>query len=218
MELDDLKTAWRILDRRLEEQNALHLHVFREGRLDKLRGSLRPLFWGQLAQIAFGVLMILLGVACWKQDPDIPMLFGAGLCLHIYGVVTIIFAGVTLGRISRIDYGAPVLAIQKQLARLHHAYILNGLCTGLPWWLLWVVVLMAGLGLLGVDIASSAPEFVWSSLAVGVAGILATLWSLRWARHPQRPRLAGIVDASMTGASLRKARYFLDELAQFERA
>ena len=217
MELDDLKSAWQILDRRLETQTALQLHVFREGKLDKLRGSLRPLVWGQVAQIVFGALMIVLGVACWAQNPDVPMLFGAGLSLHVYGVVAIIFAGVTLGRIGRIDYAAPVLAIQKQLAQLRRTYILNSLCAGLPWWLLWIIAPMALLGLAGVDIASRAPEFVWISLAVGAAGLLATLWSLRWAQDPRRPRLASLVDASMTGASLRKARRFLDEIAQFER-
>jgi len=217
MELDDLKSAWQTLDRRLEQQNALQLHTLRGGKIDQLRGSLRPLVWGQLAQILFGALMLVLGVACWTRNSDVPALFGAGLSLHVYGVAAIIFAGVTLGRISRIDYAAPVLAIQKQLVQLRRTYILNGLCAGLPWWLLWIIAPMALLGLAGVDITSHAPEFVWISLAVGAAGLLATLWSLRWAQDPRRPRLAGLVDASMTGASLRKARCFLDEIAQFER-
>ena len=35
MELDDMKLAWQTLDRRLDLQNALFLHQFKQDRLDK---------------------------------------------------------------------------------------------------------------------------------------------------------------------------------------
>jgi hypothetical protein len=58
MELDELKSAWQILDRHLEQQSALSLHIFKQGRLDRMRSTLRPLFWGQLLQMAFGLAFI----------------------------------------------------------------------------------------------------------------------------------------------------------------
>ena len=48
MELDDFKSAWQTLDRRLQLDNTLKLHALRERSLDKARDSLRPLFWGCL--------------------------------------------------------------------------------------------------------------------------------------------------------------------------
>lgn len=51
MELDDMKAAWQTLDRRLEQQHALNLQLFRDSRADKARSGLRPLFRGQVAQI-----------------------------------------------------------------------------------------------------------------------------------------------------------------------
>ncbi len=45
---------WR--DRRLEQQHALNLQLFRDGRMDKLKRGLRPLAWGQAIQMLIGVL------------------------------------------------------------------------------------------------------------------------------------------------------------------
>jgi len=216
MELDDLKTAWQILDRRLEQQATLSLHLFREGKLDKLRSSLRPLSRGQIAQLLFGVLMVVVGVSSWSRHRDVVHLLVAGLSLHVYGVITILFAGATLGMLSRIDYSAPVVAIQKQLAKLRRVYIINGACTGMPWWVLWVPCIMLITAGAGADIYANAPMFVWVNLAAGVAGMLATFGLHRWSRNPRRPRLARFVDDSITGSSLRRARDLIEEIARFE--
>lgn len=217
MELDDLKTAWQTLDRRLEQQAQLNFGILKQGKLDRMQSSLRPLFWGQIAQIAFGVAMILFGVSFWKQHSDVPHLLLAGLSVHVYGVISIVFAGVTLGMISRIDYAAPVLAIQKQLTQLRRIYIINGMCLGLSWWLLWVVVVtMLVMNGTGADLFVNVPSFVYGSLAAGIIGLLGTWWFLRWSRNPRRPRLAQVVDDSVTGSSLRRAKRFLEDIKQFE--
>ena len=62
MELDELKSAWQTLDRRLERQSALNLHIFVEGKLDKVRASLRRLYWGKIVQILFGDALIYFGI------------------------------------------------------------------------------------------------------------------------------------------------------------
>lgn len=51
MELDDFKSAWQSLDRRLELDNRLKLHALHERSTHKARRALRPLVWGQIAQI-----------------------------------------------------------------------------------------------------------------------------------------------------------------------
>ena len=140
MELDDMKLAWQTLDRRLDLQNALNLHQFKESKLDKARSSLRPLYWGQIVQILFGDAMILFGIFASMRYHAVPHLLICSLCILLYGVLIIIFGGVTLGRISRIDYAAPVLDIQKQVDTLRRTYVFTGLCAGLPWWLLWIPI------------------------------------------------------------------------------
>jgi hypothetical protein len=217
MELDDFKAAWQSLDHRLQRQHELNLQVFRQGKLDRMRSGLRPLFWGQIVQTLWGLCFLALAVLLWRQTPDEVPIIVAGVIVHAYGVACIIMAGVTLGRMTNINYSAPVLDIQKQLAKLQETYILGGMIAGLPWWFLWVPVLMTLAGLEGANLYARVPSMIWFGAAIGAAGLLATWWFHRWSRDPRRPRLAQAMEDGMTGASLRKAKAQLDELMQFER-
>lgn len=217
MELDELKSAWQALDRTLEREHSLRLDELRERKLGKVHGSLRPLFRGQVAQILFGIAFIALAVLLWRTGPESAAVIAAGVVLHAYGVITVAAAGVVLGQIAGIDYAAPVLRIQKQLARLRVLYIRSGLLAGLPWWFLWVVVLVVLAGLGGVDLLATQPAWIASGLGVGVAGLCATWWFHRWARRPQRGEFGRRMDEQLAGGSLRRATAQLDALLRFER-
>jgi hypothetical protein len=216
MELDDLKGAWQALDRRLERQHALHLTLFREGKVARVKSGLRPLFWGQVLQVLFGACFILLAAAFWSGAPWPPHLVAAGVLVHLYGVASIAFAGVVLARMAGIDYTAPVLGIQRQLAALHAAYLRSGMVAGIPWWGMWLPVLMVALGLAEVDLVARAPAVAWLGIAVALVGIPATWWLHRWLRDPKRPALARAMEESLVPRSLRRARAQLEELARFE--
>ena len=152
MELDELKIAWQSLDRRIDQQNRLAWADLRERKLEKARVGLRPLYWGQVLQSVLGIPVVLLGVATWSRNLDVTSLLIAGLMVHAYGVLMIALGGRTLWLINRIDYAAPVVAIQKQLAELRRFYVLGGMIAGLPWWFLWMPFMMALVGLAGVDL------------------------------------------------------------------
>ncbi len=217
MELDDLKVAWQTLDRRLDAQTALNLHIFRDGKLDKARRGLRPLFWGQIMQVLCGIALVLLSVSFWTAQRDVAHLLVAGLSLHAYGVLMIIFGGVAIGLISRIDYAAPVLAIQKQLGHLRRFYIRTNVGLGLAWWFLWMpLMMMFFMSAFGADLYANAPAVIYGGTAIGAAGLLLTFIFNRWARHPSGPAMAKIVDDSVAGGSLNRAQRVLDEIAQFE--
>lgn len=216
MELDDFKSAWQSLDQRLQRSNAINLQQFRDRRLDKMQSSLRPLFWGLIVQMLFGVGFVLLAAMLWMTQPHALTVIAAGVIVHAYGVVCIVMAGITLGRIRNIDYAMPVLEIQKHLARIRRIYILGGMIVGLPWWFLWVPILTVLLALVGVNLYTHAPSVIWIGLGIGAAGLLATWWLHRWSRSPNRPRLARAMDTAVTGRSLSRAQAQLDELKRFE--
>ena len=216
MELDDFKSAWQALDRRLELDNRLKLHELRERTLNKASNSLRPLFWGQIVQILFATPFILLATLLWMSHPAHASTIVAGVLVHAYGVLSIIGAGVVLGQIGKIDHALPVLDIQKQLLRTRTLYIRSGMVAGLPWWFLWIAILQVLAGLTDVDLLAKVPSLVWSGYAIGIAGLLATWWFHRWARRPERAEFGRKMDDSLTGGSLRKALAQLDELKRFE--
>lgn len=217
MEFDDMKAAWQTLDRRIEQQHALNLQLFRDSRSDKARTGLRPLYWGQVAQIFYGVLMILLGVSVWRSHSEIPQLFVSGIIVHVYGVVAIMLAGITLGMIRRLDYSAPVLAIQKQIAQLRSFYVRSGMIVGLSWWLFWIPFVACFFAwLAGVDVFANMGGAIGWSAGVGVAGLLATWGFHRWAERSGHVRWVKAMNDNMGGSSLRKVQALLDEIKRFE--
>ena len=218
MDLDDLKQAWQELDRKLERQHTMDLLRFREERGQRMKSGLRPLVWGQALQMLVGVAVLLLGVDVWTEHSEVPHLFAFGLIVHVYGIALIACGGMVQGMIAAVDYSAPVLDIQKQLARLRMFYVRTGMAVGLAWWLLWMPFMAAVfMSLFGADMYLNAPSVFAIGSAVGVAGLLATGWFHRWSRHPSRPRLAQAMEDSVTGRSLRRAQAIADEIARFER-
>lgn len=214
MELDEMKLAWQGLDRRLEQQHALNLQLFRDGRMDKLQRGLRPLVWGQAIQMVIGVLGLLVLAPIWIAHWRDPAVLIAGVVMHAYCVGLIIVGAVVQSQVARIDYGAPVLAIQRQLLQLRRTYAFWGaVAVGLPWWFLtapMLVVLSRG------SIMVNAPSVIWIQLAIGAGGLFATWWFQRWSHRPQRAALARKLDDSTAGGSIRRAQLALDEIARFE--
>ncbi|NVJ04308.1 serine/threonine protein kinase [Myxococcus sp. AM001] len=217
MELDELKQAWQTLGRQLERNEAIGRQLLRDQKLAGARKSLLPLAVGQSLQILFGIACILLGVACWSQHAGVPHVLAAGITLHAYGIAIILLGGITLGRLRRIDYSSPVLTIQKDVLALRRLYIRGGMAAGLPWWMLWVPAAMVLAALVGVDLYARAPVMVWSGLASGILGLLATWGFHRWTRHPKRAALGKKLDDSAAGHSIRRSQRILDEVAAFER-
>ncbi len=214
MELDDLKTAWQALDARLARHDRLQLALLHERRTDRARRNLRPLLVGMALQALLGVGLVVLGIACWKQNTGVPGLFATGLLLHAFGVLHVAFAGIVCGLATTADYDAPVLAIQKRLRLLLRTQMLNSAACGAPWWILWVLVVIGFAGLSPASAAGPTPAWIWISLAVGLAGTIATwAWMARTAGKPG-PLLARVDDGA---DGIRRNLHLFDDIERFER-
>lgn len=216
MELNELKNAWQALDRRLQQQNSINLQLFKETKLDKARRSLRPLAWGQALQLVLGIGLILLGVACWTRNTDVPGLLATGILVHAFGVITVAAAGITLGLVGSIDYSAPVLKIQKRMALLLRFYTINANVCGLPWWIMWVLVVVAFSGLGQVDPHAATPDWIWVSLAIGLAGLLATWGFHAWKRRTTDRSTHEYAVLADGADGIRRGQRILDDIARFE--
>lgn len=219
MELDDLKQAWQALDRRLARQQELQWQLLREQRLQHVRRRLRPLLWSQWLQLLLGIGLIVLGVACWTRNMQIPGLLASGVLVHAFGILTAVMAALTIAVTGAIDYSAPVLRIQRKLAMLLRLQACNSSLCGLPWWIMWLPVVVACAGLRPLDPAAGTPGWIAGSLAVGLAGLVAT-----WAWVGWSSRRARIVEPDGPGCTagdgsdgIRSGLRLLDELARFER-
>jgi hypothetical protein len=218
VELDEMKSAWLALDRRLERQEALNLHVFREGRLDRLRATLRPLVIGQVVQIIAGALLAFLFAPFWIEHRDTPHLLLTGLSLHAYALMFILFGARDLYMIQRIDYAAPVLEIQRRLAELRAWRVRVAPLFGAVGCLIWVPFLLWLFEVsFGVDVYALHPEVAYVFIACGLGCLGIMLLLIRWMRDPRRPRLAKLLEDSVAGRGIAKAQRFVDEVAAFAR-
>lgn len=207
MELDDLKIAWQTLDRRLTEQNSLHLELRKERKLGLVKSALRPALIGNLLQLLVGLAMEFLFAPFWVQHLDNPYLLASGLLLHGYALMFVIYAAREIYLILELDYSGSVLTIQKQLDYLQTWRRRMAPHLGIVGSVIWIPLILVVLQWLGVEVALDDPKvLIWlvSSLLVSLAVLFVLV---KWVH---------IFDDKSVGWNLLRARTSLDELAQFE--
>ena len=216
MELDDFKRAWQTLDRRLQQQNALHFQSLRSHRVDAMRRGFRPLVIGQAIGMLVGVAAMFVLLPLWTHAApthDLAVKI-SGIGLHVYCIGLIVFGGIMQGFVAGIDYAAPVVAIQQRLLKMRRFYIIGGMLIGLPWWFLTAPLLVVRTR---GAILDQAPLVIWLQLAIGAAGLAATGLLHRWAHRPGREKIGRWLDDSAAGGSIRRAQAVAEELRSFER-
>jgi hypothetical protein len=217
MELDDLKTTWQALDRKLEQQRTLSLQLIRDGKLAAARRGLRPLWLGQLAQIFAGLCLMLLFAPIWIARINTLHLMIPALLLHAYGLLLVLFAVRTLHLIGCIDYAAPVLRIQRQLAELRRWRTrVEWPLFGIVGCFIWIPLLLVIFSALGADLWALNPKFVYWNIASG-AGCMGILYgTVRWAQQREKEGSGSALEKYASGRSIRKAQEELDALSRFE--
>ncbi|MGQ4661036.1 hypothetical protein [Lysobacter sp. F6437] len=231
MELDEMKSAWNRLDAELDAAwtrldlradgiEALVLQDRRERGIGRGRASLRHFGLAQLVEMAIWIAMVIVAASFWYDHRATPHLLAAGLALHVYGIAAIWSAATRALLAAGVYYTAPVVDIQRRLARLRRFTTVTTVALGLPWLCLWLVATMVGAKLwMGVDLYAAAPGWVVSTLAFGAVAMAGSVWvAVRWSRHPPtRPWLRAMID-DLAGCNLRRAGRQLDEIERFERA
>lgn len=218
MNLDDLKPSWQQMAAALEQQAELLQSLRDERGRGRLADTLRPLRNWQIAQVVFGVLVAGLGAQFWLPRLDTPALLVSGATVHAYGVALIVSGLRVLLKLRQVDYAAPIVAVQTQVATLESAYVLSGWLLGLPWWLLWIPFSIVFMTLGGIEYAGlHLDRWLWPNVVVGLMGIGLTCAAYRL-RHrlpePQRQRF----DRLVRGHTLTRAQQCLRELRAFRSA
>jgi hypothetical protein len=214
MELDDLKLAWKTLDGRLERHAELVLQMFREGRAARLRSSLRPLAIGQGLQVLVGIALAVCAAGFWIAHRDTLHWLASGVQLHLYGLLLIVLGARELALVRAIDYAAPVVGLQGQLAALRAWHLRCQLILVVVGCFIWIpFVLVVFKALFGVDVWHDAPAVVWVLVGSGFTGLLLFAGLLRLAAW--KPAIGQRVQAEAIGSSLRRAQAELDEIARY---
>jgi hypothetical protein len=141
------------------------------------------------------------------------------IVLHAVVLLTIMASVRQLLAIGRIDYSAPVVAIQHQLAELRASRVRTTRWLLLLAPLLWTPLAIVGAqGLFGFDVYRVfGPLWVALNLGFGLAALLLAIWIAR--RHVDRlggSRILKHLADDVAGRSVATAMGHLDEIVQFE--
>lgn len=189
-----------------QQELAGRMLLTRRQLMDRVEGSLRPLFWGQLLQVLVGIALVVLGVQCWARNTEVPYRVVNGGILHVYGVLVFAQALLVCTRISRIDYSKSVSEIHGKLDSLRSAYLRAGVLIGFVWWLMWIPVAVA----LGFDDILH-PYSLYPSLIFGIVGFAVSVWLYLRVLRSRNPA-AEKWSRKLAGKSIAAAYLALDEI------
>ena len=216
-ELDDFKQTWKALERRLDTQQSQQRLLFRRQGAGRLRSALFPLILGQSVQIFAGVLLMWWFAPFWIAHRDTLHLLLYGVSLHAYGLMFVVFGARCLYLVSRLDYSAPVLSIQKELAQLRAWQVKTALGFGLAGCFIWIPLMLTLFYWLGADVWVHNPQVVGWFFLSSLVPVLVLFAVIGYSRRPGRERFRAALERNAVGGSVHRVQSLVDELAQFER-
>lgn len=220
MELDEMKQAWLTLDHRLARQEALNWRIFRDSQSERLHRGMRPLVWGQSAQIVLGVAIAWWGVDFWFTHRQSWQAMACGIVMQVFGTLTIIFSARVLSLVQTIDYAAPVLDIQRRIAHLRAWRVkveapVFAVLGSLIWIPAMLMLFQYGADRAGIDLWSQmSGTSLWLGLnavvslgvvAIAVYVVVHWLGRRRW------------LEDHLAGGTVKRAESMLEAIARFER-
>jgi hypothetical protein len=217
MEFDDLKSAWRAVETRIDAEHALNARVFAELKLERARSALRPLWWLLSTQLAIAIgAVVLLGtfLAGYWQVPRFAV---PAILLDIAAVMLLASTVGQLRVLGTIDYSQAVVTIQGMLSDLavrrarevRWQWLLM-----LPLWIPLAIVVMEGI--FGFDIYRVfGAQWIAVNVAVGIALTPLVVWLARRFGGDQHGVVKGVAD-DIAGRRLSDAMRRLDEVSAFQ--
>ncbi|HEX4964336.1 MAG TPA: hypothetical protein VF173_26190 [Thermoanaerobaculia bacterium] len=218
MNLEDLKQRWEDQDRKLDATLKLNRQLLQMATLGKAETALR-----RLAFLLGIELLLDLPIALWlgsfivDHRHEIRFLLPA-VVLHLFVIGLIVTIVRQLAAIGSLDYGAPVLEIQRRLESLRIERLRATKWTLLLSPLLWTpLVIVAFESLLGVDVyARFDMSWLLGNLLFGAALIPLAVWiSRRYAARMERSPFVQRLMRDLAGYNLNAAAGFVDRLARF---
>jgi hypothetical protein len=219
MQFDELKEFWTAHGTMLERSLAIDQRLLREALLRKVRHALAPYVLWRALELALGIalLVIVLSVLAAHASEQRYLIVGGTLAVLV-GAITARCAHLLVNAL-RLDYGGPVVRLQREVEQLRLAELRTlqwALLGGVAAWLPAGLILSEALS--GVPaLARVDPTWLAANLVLGLLFLALGRWWSR--RHLERtdlgPHARRWVDF-LSGRTLRSVDEHLAELARFE--
>ncbi len=217
MELDELKQSWDSFDRKLDASIRLNTRLLRDGVLGKVKSALTRLIALLSLDVVFSLAAaVWIGGFAWDHRGEPRFLVPAAM-LHAAALLLLIASARQIVSLATIDYGAPILEIQRRLGSLHVERL-----RAMKWTFLLaplsgtLLIIVGAESLLGVDLWRYVPAWLWGNIAFGVGVIVVGEWiARRFAERLKQSRLMGAIAREVAGHNLRAATEHLRSLEEY---
>jgi hypothetical protein len=216
LDLDEAKEQWAAHDRKLDESIRLNRRLLIALNLKEVRAALQgvTLFSG-LEAVAWLAIVGALGDFIYEHVSSLRLALPA-VALDLFSIGML---GATVQQIAgarRIDYGQPVVGIQKQLENLRISRIRMTKWALLAGTVVWPTsVIVASKVLFGLEAYNAA--WVWANVIFGLSLIPLAVWlSKRFGDRMGRSPFIQRIMNDIAGRSLTSAAAFLANLSEFE--
>lgn len=219
MDLDELKTAWRALDERVNQSLALNLQTRRDVTMDRARASLNHLAWSPRLNLAMDVIWALINGSFLARHVAEPRFALPAALLLATAIVFIVSNARQIARLSGVDYSGPVVAIQRALADVYAMRVRDTRWILMSGPLLWMPMLIVLARFLGVDLYAVANgAWILGNFAFGLLVLVAGFWfATRFGPRLKTSTIAKRLADGFAGATLTRAMRLVDEISEFER-
>ena len=220
MELDALKQKWAEQDAKLEKGIRLNTRLLRESGMNRVGKALAPLSRGIAVEGILNVAIVLWLGSFLGDHIGEPRLAAPAAIVFVFAIAILNVGIRHWVALRTLDYGAPVVDIQKRLATLRVGRIRATKWILLLSPLLWTPILIVGFAALtGRDpYAFMDGKWLAGNLLFGLLFLAGMLWLSKRAgsRLAQFPAMRRLMD-DVGGRSLVAANEALQEIERFER-
>ena len=219
MEFEDLERRWKEQDAKLDAGLRLNARVLRESVLGKTERTLRWTGRGLILEALLGFVPVIWLGSFIADHLVAPRLWLPAAFLDAFAIAAFSVSIRHAVVLRSIDWSAPILAIQSQLAALRRARARATLWTLAVSPLLWApLVVVAFEGFLGVDISGAlAGTWLAWNVVFGLVVLTLAIWVAR--RHGQRlarvPVLR-VISRELGGRRVAEAQGFLESLRAYD--
>lgn len=223
MQLDEMKAAWRELNQRVEQNNALLVDTRRRLQLDRAQSALRRWSWLPAIELVFGVVTVLVAGAFLARHAAAILVAPAAaipaLLIAVLGIAVFAASVRQLALVIGIDYSSAVVAMQRRMLaarRLRLRMTWWDLLIGIPLWPVFVIFALQALGNFDIYRIFS-PVWLIINAVAGLVIVAVLVWIARRQSNAisRSPILSRLAD-EIAGGGLVTAMEQLNELSRFE--
>lgn len=220
MEMQELKEIWNQYDRKLDRTVKLNIELLKTIKLEKVRSKLQRSVFSVTLELVINMAAIVM-LGSFLADHVSMIRFAApALVLEVAAILLVISNVYQLTILKTLDYGAPVMLIQKRLEtlRAHRIQVTQWILAAGA--LIWAPLLIVGLkAFFNVDAyVIPGSGYLLSSLVFGLIVILvAVIVSKKYVdRFGHSPFVKKLMD-DISGRNLNAATKFIQEMELFEK-